>query len=283
MDAPPLVRPPSATAPEVPIAPSPSDLLALAAVRRRAGAPGGGGGGAIPGRAGGGRAAREGGGGGAAAVDVAGERLTLHPERAVHWPARRTLLVADLHLGKEHAFGRRGIAIPAGPSEAGLARLARLIAATGVERLAVLGDLMHDAPDGPESWLGALSGVLDTHRSLAVEVCAGNHDRPEAHAALDARLTWLAEPVVDGPFVLRHHPRDDPRGHVLAGHLHPVHRVGRARGAGLRLPAFWLRPGHAVLPAFGEFTGGLAVRPERGDRLWVAGPERVVRVTLRRG
>ena len=77
---------------------------------------------------------------------LAGERLELHPERAVHWPARRTLFVADVHLGKEHVFGRRGIPIPGGISAAQLARLAALVARTAAERLVVLGDLMHDAP-----------------------------------------------------------------------------------------------------------------------------------------
>lgn len=217
------------------------------------------------------------------AVDVAGERLELCPERAVHWPARRTVLVADVHLGKEHVFGRHGIPVPGGISERGLSRLAALVRATRAERLVVLGDLMHDAPVAGDTWPGALSAFLDEHAALRVELCAGNHDRTGAREALDPRLAWLDEPHVDGPFVLRHHPADDPRGYVLCGHVHPAWRLPRRTGAGLRVPAFWFRPGHAVLPAFGEFTGGHAVRAEPGDRVWASGPDRIVPVPLGAG
>ena len=76
--------------------------------------------------------------------------------------------------------------------------------------------------------------------------------------------------------MLRHHPGDDARGYGLAGHLHPAWRLpGRSAP---RLPAFWARAGHMVLPAFGDFTGGMGIRPDAGDRIWVAGPERVVPV-----
>ncbi len=217
------------------------------------------------------------------AVEVADERLELRPERALYWPARRTVFVADVHLGKEHVFGRHGIPVPGGISERALDRLAALVRTSRAERLVVLGDLMHDAPTAGESWPRALSAFLDDHASLAVELCAGNHDREGAREALDPRLAWLAEPHVDGPFVLRHHPADDARGYALCGHVHPVWRLSRRRGAGGRVPAFWFRPGHAVLPAFGEFTGGHVVEAEAGDRVWASGPDRVVAVRLRHG
>jgi len=211
-----------------------------------------------------------------------GERLQLLPQRAVHWAAQRTLFVADLHLGKEHVFGRQGIAVPGGSSEATLTRLDALLRTTRAERLIVLGDLMHAAPHATESWLVSLSTLLDAHRSLAVHVCAGNHDRVAGRAALDARLHWHADPLVDGPFVLQHHPGDDARGYVLCGHVHPAFRLGGRGRDSMRLPAFWFRPGHAVLPAFGSFTGGHTIGSARGDRIWVSGPQRVVAVSPRR-
>ena len=208
-----------------------------------------------------------------------GERLALHHERAVHWIARRTLLVADVHLGKEEVFGRLGVGVPHGPSEHDLARLAALVAETGAERLCILGDFMHDAPRPEERWLGALSRFLDAHAALAVEVVAGNHDQRGGRALVDSRVRWHEGIVRDGPFVLRHVPEDDEEGYVLAGHLHPAGRVGGGRsGDSVRAPAFWFRAAHAVLPAFGAFTGGVNVRPGRGERLFLAGPDCVVSV-----
>ena len=43
----------------------------------------------------------------------AGEPLVLLGARALYWPARQALLLADLHLGKADVFRRAGIALPA--------------------------------------------------------------------------------------------------------------------------------------------------------------------------
>lgn len=211
-------------------------------------------------------------------IDVCGEALQLHPERAILWPRQHTLLIADIHLGKEHTFGRHGVPIPEGPSQASLDRLASLIADTQPERLVVLGDLMHAEPTRHESWLDALRDFLDAHNTLDVVVCAGNHDRPAGQDRVDSRIRWHAEPLVQAPFILQHHPGDDERGYVLAGHVHPVLWIGQQRQKKLRVPVFWLRQGHAVLPAFGSFTGGHSIAPAHGERVWVCGPERVVAV-----
>ncbi|MEM9235468.1 MAG: hypothetical protein AAGB14_01725, partial [Verrucomicrobiota bacterium] len=43
---------------------------------------------------------------------------------------------------------------------------------------------------------------------------------------------------------------------TIAGHLHPLCRVGPKRGPKLRLPCFHLDGRLLVLPAFGTFTSG---------------------------
>ena len=76
---------------------------------------------------------------------LAGERVELHAERALYWPAGATLFVADVHLGKAAAFRAGGIALPRGGTQADLARLAALLARTRARRLVVLGDFLHAA------------------------------------------------------------------------------------------------------------------------------------------
>ena len=38
-------------------------------------------------------------------------------ERALHWPARRTIILSDLHVGKAAVFRARGLPVPTGCDE----------------------------------------------------------------------------------------------------------------------------------------------------------------------
>ena len=54
--------------------------------------------------------------------------MELRPERALHWPERGVLAVADLHWGKSEAFQHFGIPLPSGVLEDDLARLSAALA-----------------------------------------------------------------------------------------------------------------------------------------------------------
>ena len=47
-----------------------------------------------------------------ALVTIAGERLQLLPQRALLWPARALLMVADAHFGKAARFRTLGVPVP---------------------------------------------------------------------------------------------------------------------------------------------------------------------------
>lgn len=214
-------------------------------------------------------------------VVIGGESLVLHHSGALYWPAHNTLFVADLHLGKEHAFGRAGVAIPGGASELTLKRLFSLCDQLAICRLFVLGDFMHAAPSRSEFWLRALSDELERRPALHVSIVAGNHDKPSGRALIDARISWYAQALALSPFVLKHEPAADPSGYVLCGHLHPAWRLSTARRTGIRAPVFWIRQQYAVLPAFGAFTGGAPIKPDRRqDRVFMTGNETVIEMPL---
>jgi DNA ligase-associated metallophosphoesterase len=214
---------------------------------------------------------------GTLAIDIRGESLLLHPERALLWPATRTLLIADPHFGKDDVFRRAGIALPDGTAHADLARLAALIEAHACERLLILGDFVHAATRAGDSFLSAFAEWRSAHRELAVDVIAGNHDRREAAAKWQGLIQWHTSPLVHTPFVFAHEPMADARGYVIAGHIHPVFNMSRVRRR-LRVPVFWQRPDVLVMPSFGTFTGGASIRPASTDALFAAGPERVIAV-----
>jgi len=199
----------------------------------------------------------------AASVDreIAGERLRLLGDRALHWPARDRLLVADLHLGKADVFRHAGIGLPSGGTAHDLARLDALLEATAATELWILGDVLHGAAlasrwrQGWETW-------RRSHQGLRIVALAGNHDRALAQAGLGIELAGTL--VEDAPFALRHEPHPHPVLHVLCGHVHPLAQLAGMRR---RWPAFWLRERMTLLPAFSQFTAGVAPALAGGEQL----------------
>lgn len=208
-------------------------------------------------------------------IDLCGEAVALHPGRALIWPARGLLVLADPHFGKDDIFRRAGIALPRGPAIDDLQRITSLLRSHECGRLAILGDFVHGATRSGDSFLHAFGLWRRAHPRVTVDVIAGNHDRRESAAKWQGLANWHTAPLVEGPFVFAHEPHENPQGYVLAGHIHPVFRL-RQKGGALRVPVFWQQQHAMVLPAFGSFTGGFEASPAPGDRLYAAAPERVV-------
>ncbi|ANN77801.1 ligase-associated DNA damage response endonuclease PdeM [Bordetella flabilis] len=195
-------------------------------------------------------------------MTIADETLVLLGARALYWPARRRLVIADLHLGKSHAFRRAGITVPSGATQDDLQRLSGLLDATGAHELWIVGDVLH-GPASRAGWRDTWTRWRQQQGSLDVAALTGNHDRALDGPALGIRQ--LGEAHHDGPFLFRHLPDPDPIGrHVIAGHVHPKARIP---GVPRAWPAFWLRPGITVLPAFSAFTGGHAIEADQGESL----------------
>jgi uncharacterized protein len=194
-------------------------------------------------------------------VDIAGEPMRLLGDRAVHWPARDRLLIADLHLGKADVFRRAGIGLPAGGTLHDLERLASLLARTRATELWILGDVLHGAAL-PSHWRRSWEDWRARHAPLRIVALAGNHDGALQNAGLELDLAGAESE--DAPFALRHEPRPHPTLHVLCGHVHPMAALAGLRR---RFPAFWLRGNMTVLPAFSQFTAGVAPLLSAGERL----------------
>lgn len=217
---------------------------------------------------------------GAFVLRVRGETLLLHPGRAVSWPARSMLVVADTHFGKSDVFARHGIAVPAGTDAVDRSRIDALLQSTGSERLVVLGDFLHGevAPDSViaaqmQQWISALHPV-------ELLLVTGNHDRTAARG-WRADATWEGEMFDEGPFCFTHDAekhRPESEVYRIAGHIHPVVSIGAQRKRRARLPVFWERPDALILPSFGLFTGGYRISVADGGRVFAADAEHVVQV-----
>src|SRR5689334_3920355 len=67
----------------------------------------------------------------------------LLPDKSVYWPAEKTLMIADLHLGKINHFRRSGFPVPAKANDANTASLIELLIRHKPEKMIFLGDLFH--------------------------------------------------------------------------------------------------------------------------------------------
>ena len=201
-------------------------------------------------------------------VLVAGEPLTLLPERAALLAERQTLLVADAHLGKAVSFRRLGVPVPQGTTTGSLAVLSGLITRLGVRRIVFLGDFLHSAHAQAAATQAAVARWREAHRKVHLTLVRGNHDDRAGDPPTALGIEVVDEPLRLGPWALCHHPQPQIDGYVLSGHLHPcVTLRGRARDR-LRLPCFWFGERVGVLPAFGAFTGMHPIVPGPTDRVY---------------
>ena len=188
----------------------------------------------------------------------AGHDFLASPDGALHWPAERALLVADLHLEKASWFARLGQMLPPYDSIATLADLTALAASTRAQEIWCLGDSFHDRHGCdrlPERAREMLTALTSTLRWTWI---TGNHDPGFAdHCGGDI----LGEAQVDG-LILRHEADAADLRPELSGHFHPKLRITH-RGRQVSRRCFVATQRKLILPAFGALTGGLdAGHPE---------------------
>jgi uncharacterized protein len=208
-------------------------------------------------------------------VHWAGVELHLLPERALWWPQGRTLFIADLHMGKAASYRALGQPVPGGTTQENLDRLSALVARHAPQQMVFLGDFLHAAAARTTGVMAALAQWRQQHAAVAMTLVCGNHDSRAGDPPAALQIEVVDEPYLQGPFALCHHPQLHATHFVLAGHVHPVCLLsGRGRDS-LRMPCFVVQAGQAVLPAFGEFTGGWLVSGEPGRALYPVGGQRV--------
>ncbi|UIJ45995.1 ligase-associated DNA damage response endonuclease PdeM [Sphingomonas cannabina] len=179
-------------------------------------------------------------------------------EGALFWPARRALLVADLHFEKASWYAGTGQMLPPYDSLATLAELAVLVERTRATEVWCLGDSFHDR-EGCERLPAAAQARL---RALTAATrwtwITGNHDPVVAdHCGGEV----VEEAEVDG-LILRHEADPAEARPELSGHFHPKLRL-TLRGRQVSRRCFVATGTKLILPAFGALTGGLdAHHPE---------------------
>lgn len=211
-------------------------------------------------------------------LEIQGISWRFHPSGAVYWPETKSLLLADLHLGKESVFQQSGLAIPSGATNTTLRALRSLVHAWKPDRVIVLGDLLH-----------AITGLTATLEQelvvlLAEGICPewilipGNHDRGAMRAL--RRCGWqIADELMQYHGVELTHAPDSARTNSsmsITGHLHPSIRIPLSVREKTLLRCFWLNASRLILPAFGGWTGTKPISPAKGDRIFACADDEVI-------
>ncbi len=203
------------------------------------------------------------------ALKITGCEVLLLAAKALYWPEPKLLCIADAHFGKAAAYRALGQPVPHGTTAANLLHLDVMLAQYPTNLLIFLGDFLHGPHSHSPQTVAALRTWRQRHAGLACVLIRGNHDFRAGDPPVDMGIEMVNEPLLRGPFALRHTPCAHAGHHVIAGHIHPVfqlHGKGRQR---LRLPCFHNTDEMTVLPSFGDFTGGYPIETRRGSRIFV--------------
>ncbi|MCK5548117.1 MAG: metallophosphoesterase, partial [Thermoplasmata archaeon] len=185
----------------------------------------------------------------------------------------KSLLVADLHIGIEEEFRRKGYNIPS-QTHRMEKRLVDLIETHDVERLIILGDLKHSIIGSRQDYREVRWFLEKMVEHVGIELVKGNHD-----GGLQHLTKYFDDVKIHGPKGVRMddvglvhghaHPSEDiwKSRTIIAGHEHPVVKFVDRMGMVVYMKT-WLRmrfkkglgpEEFIVVPAFNDYLGGTAV------------------------
>ncbi len=200
--------------------------------------------------------------------------LHLLSEKAIYRPDCNELIISDLHIGKAAHFRKNGIPISGLVNKNNFWLLSGLFDKFHPEKVVFLGDLSHSKHNKEwDDFADFLQNYPDTHFHLI----KGNHDSMTEKQYESAGII-CSQTHISNNILYVHEYQNENHLFTLSGHLHPAVRLSGSAKQSLRMPCFWLRKNDLILPAFGDFTGKMTVKPEKEDRIFVVTPDEVIEV-----
>lgn len=215
-------------------------------------------------------------------IEFAAETWELLPEKAIFSPRRRSLIVADVHIGKGAMFRALGVPVPVGSSSKDLSRLSSLIEITGARRLVILGDFFHARTGRDDALHAAIAAWRRSHAEVRMLLVRGNHDRSAGRVLDEWGIEEVEERYDDDGLLLCHTPHAAPTRPMLCGHVHPVFAMTDYDGSTVRTPCFVVEQRMLMLPSFGTLTGGHRIDADENRRIFLIAGSRVVAVPMTR-
>lgn len=195
------------------------------------------------------------------------QHLLISGDRYIFWEEKNALILSDLHLGKAGHFRKNGIPVSGNVFREDIARLSEGIRRFNPSMLILVGDLFHSSHNREHDdflrW-------RNDFPAPSIELVRGNHDilPKQFYSSAGIRVHAKQFDLDEFSFV---HDRECPvegSSYCFSGHIHPGISIYGAAKQHLRFPCFYFGKDHAILPAFGKFTGTYPIKAKAGDHVF---------------
>ncbi len=178
----------------------------------------------------------------------------LLPEKALYWESEKTIILADLHLGKASHFRKQGLPITGEAIKKDYLILNQIIIKYKPEKFLILGDLFHSEVNN--EW-DIFREFIKINANISFELIFGNHDILSADKYNSIGLINRGTMLEIDDLIFTHQPLDVVPENCLniAGHIHPGVKLQGIARQQARLPCFYRNKGNFIIPAFGHLTG----------------------------
>lgn len=168
---------------------------------------------------------------------------------------KKYLVVADLHLGKEYEYYKKGIKVP-DVGQKMKAELLKIIKRKNIDELILLGDIKHNLPF--TSYFEKLNLPKFLEFKIPITLVKGNHDgNIEELVPNDVLKSIRIE-----EYVLTHGHILIENTNLIMGHIHPVIEFMDSNGKITRLKCFLKTEtpfNVVILPSFNPIIEGISV------------------------
>lgn len=209
-------------------------------------------------------------------VSIQKEEFIFHALRFVFRPKDKSIICADIHIGKGSHFRKNGIAIPKLVNKNNFWNLSAAFDLFRPEQFIVLGDMVHSTEN--DEWKD-MQDFLDNYPNMQRILIRGNHEIE--HDLLYENMGFDVMSTLERHGVTYLHDDADRTSidsFVFCGHLHPAVRLYGAGKQHLKVPCFWLGENKLTLPAFGSFTGNAAISPKKKDRVFAVTEKSIIEI-----
>ena len=185
-------------------------------------------------------------------INFNNHEFKINNDGVLFWLEKKIAIVSDLHLEKGSSFASSGQFVPPFDSEETLNKLINFLKIHEVKIIILLGDTFHDR--------GALNRMSSKVKSIfdslvenyEIIFVLGNHE----NKMKSLYIKFYERYIVDDIHFL--HEAVLEKKYQISGHFHPVASL-KINSKQITEKCLIHSENHIIMPAFGEFTGGLNI------------------------